>query len=255
MTDSTAETSPRLRARIAGGLYLMVIIAGSAALSVRSGAIVRGDAAATAANIAASEPLFRLGIAADLIAGACYIAVIAILYGLLKPVSRTVSLLAACFGLAGCIIGAALQLCYLAPLVLLEAAPGPAAAGVDQLRAQALIWLDLGGEGTGISFFFFGCYCLMLGYLVWRSAFLPRVLGALLALAGLAWLTGSLAMIVSPAFADSLSLYPLAAGGLGEGAFTLWLLVMGVNEAKWRQQPDIRLAQRTDDEVRATHDR
>lgn len=236
MIERSGGPSPRRDARIAGGLYLLVIIAGSAALGIRSGMIVSGDASATAANIAASETLFRLGTAADLIATACYIGVVALLYGLMRPVSRGASLLAACFGFAGCVLGGALQLAFLAPLILLGDAPYLTAFGPDQLQALAMMSLNLGGAGTSVSFFFFGSYCLMLGFLVLRSSFLPRILGAFLVVAGLGWLGTSLAMIMSPALASSLSLWPLAAGGLGEGAFTLWLLFMGVNAAKWREQ-------------------
>ncbi len=92
MVDRIAETSPRAQARIAGFLYLIVIVTGGwAQLFVRAHLIVRDDAAATAANIAAHEPLFRLGLVADLISVAAYIGVTAVLYGLLKPAGRTLS--------------------------------------------------------------------------------------------------------------------------------------------------------------------
>src|SRR5437879_1342393 len=110
MMERIAEASPSLKARIAGGLWLMVIIAGMTAFVIRSPLIVSGDAAATATNILASESLFRLGFTADLIAGACYMGVTVLLYRLLKPVSRSLSLLAAFFGLAGVAIGSATSL-------------------------------------------------------------------------------------------------------------------------------------------------
>ena len=101
MTNRITEASPRFKARIAGGLWLMVIVAGMTAFVIRSPLVVSGDAAATATKILASESLFRLGFGADLIAGACYMGVTVLLYRLLKPVSRSLSLLAAFFGLAG----------------------------------------------------------------------------------------------------------------------------------------------------------
>jgi len=234
--DAAAGQLVRLRARMAGGFYLMVIIAGSVALFLRSGLVVRGDAAATATNILAAEPLFRLGVAAELIASACYIVVVALLYGLLLPVSRSISFVAACIGLAGCIVGAVLQVTFLTTLLLLRGAPDLAALDPDQLQAIALISLKLGEHGTSISFFFFGTYCLLLGYLVLRSTFLPRILGALLAIAGLAWVTGSLTMILSPPLAVTLFPYAIPVGGFGEAAFTLWLLVMGLNASRWQDQ-------------------
>jgi small-conductance mechanosensitive channel len=110
MTERIAETSPRFKARIAGVLWLMVIVSGMSAFLIRSPLIVRGDAAATATNILASESLFRLAFIADLVAGLCYLGVTVLFYGLLKPVSRSVSLLAAFFGLAGVVIGSAVSI-------------------------------------------------------------------------------------------------------------------------------------------------
>jgi hypothetical protein len=120
---TVCETSPRLKARIAGGFYLLTIpTAVFAELFVRGEFVVSGNAAATATNILAHEPLFRLGFASDLIATACYIAVTALFYGLFKPVSSSLSLLAAFFSLAGCAIGAFSCLFHLAPLVILGGA-------------------------------------------------------------------------------------------------------------------------------------
>lgn len=97
MTERIAETSPRFTARIAGAFYLLMIPIGGLADFARRGLVVKGDAVATATNILAHEPLFRLGFAGDLLVVACYVAVTALLYDLLKPVNRSVSLLAAFF--------------------------------------------------------------------------------------------------------------------------------------------------------------
>ncbi len=135
-----------------------------------------------------------MGVAAGLIAGACYIAVTLIFYSLFKPVSSRISLLAAVVSLTGILVG---------PLRL---------TGVNPLV-------------------FFGFYCLLIGYLIFRSAFLPRMLGVLMAIASLGWLT-----FLSPALGRSLYPYNLAPGILGEGALTVWLLVAGVNVLKWEEQ-------------------
>ncbi len=239
MTERIGEVSPRLKARIAGALYLGTMVGSGFGFSVISSMIVRGDAAATAARILASEPLFRLGFVADLVAGGCYIGVTAILYGLLKPVSRTVSLAAALFSLAGCAVGAANSVNLLAPLVFLGGAPYLAVFGPDQLRALTLTSLRLYEQGHNISIFFFGIYCALLGRLVFRSTFLPRILGVLLAIAGLGWLTEAFATFLSPPLASHLFPYILAPGALGEGALTLWLLVVGVNGPRWKRQAGV----------------
>jgi intracellular septation protein A len=141
----------------------------------------------------------RLGFAAGLIAGASYIAVTLLFYYLFKPVNRSLSLLAAIFSLVGCAIG---------PLSLFV----HAASHISPLV-------------------FFGFYCLLIGYLIFRSTFLPRILGALMALAGLGWLT-----FLSPPLANYLSPHIFAPGLLGEGALTLWLLLVGVHEQRWKEQ-------------------
>lgn len=230
----TKATSPRLQARIAGFLYLIVVATSVFALVTTSALIVSGDAAATAANILASEQVFRLGFAANLIAAVAYVGVIAILYELFKPVNATLSVVAAFLGLAGCAISGASMINTLATLLFLGDATYLAAFETDQLQTLARTSLRLGGLGNSISLVFFGFYCLSLGFLVFGAKFLPRVLGVFLVIAGLGWLIGNFTSF----FAPSLSLYSflLPVSGLGELAFTLWLLVMGVNPTKWREQ-------------------
>ena len=236
MNERIAESCPCLKARIAGFLYLITIAAGFFAFSTRSGLIVSGEAAATARHILASETLYRASIAADLIGIASYVGVTALLYRLLRPVSRGVSLLAAFFSLVGCAIGAAITLNLVTALVFLEGAPYLAAFRPDQLQALARVFLRLHGQGYNISLVFFGFYCALLGYLVFRSTFMPRFLGVLLAVAGLGWLADSLATILWPALADHLDTFAMMSGGLGEGGLCLWLLAVGVNAPKWEQR-------------------
>ncbi len=122
MMERIAEASPRFKARIAGVFYLLNILTGGFALFVGGRLVVYGDAAATATNILAHEPLFRLAFAADLIAAACYIAVTLLFYDMFKPVNRSLSLLAAFFSLVGCAIQALSYLFDLAPFVVLGGA-------------------------------------------------------------------------------------------------------------------------------------
>ena len=102
---------------------------------------------------------------------------------------------------------------------------------VEQLQALALVLLKLGAQANNIGLVFFGCYCLLIGYLVLRSDFLPRILGVLMAIGGAGWLTNSFISFLSPPLARSLSSWMMAPGILGEAALTLWLLVMGVKPA------------------------
>ena len=225
------ETSPRLKARIAGVFYLLEMLTGGFAILFVGGRLfVSGDAAATATNILAHLSLFQLGFAANLIQFACYVAVTGLFYDLLRPVNKGLSLLAAFFSLVGCTIGAVSCLFYFAPVVILGGGQYLNVFKVEQLQALALMFLKLYGQCFNISFVFFGFYCLLIGYLIFRSTFLPRILGAGMAFAGLGWLT-----FLSPALAHHLVPYILAAG-IGEISLTLWLLVAGVNAQRWKEQ-------------------
>jgi Domain of unknown function (DUF4386) len=238
MMHRIADASPRLKARIAGLLYLINGEAFSyAENSVRGKLVVNGDPAATAANILAHESLFRMGLASDLIAGATYIAVTVILYELLKPVNRSLSRLAAAFSLIGCTVQILTCVLHLAPLLLLGGARPSTAFTSDQLRALSLLSLQLGAEGLSVCMVFFGFYCLLIGYLIFRSTFLPRIIGALLAIAGVCYLVDYFAHFLAPAFASAHLLPYLVWQGLpGEGSLILWLLIMGVNPQRWNEQ-------------------
>ena len=143
MMERTAEASPRPSARITGLVYLLYFLTAVLGEFFMRGLVVDGDAAATANNILAHEALFRLGLATGLIATACYIAVTALFYGLFKPVNRSLSLLAAFFSLAGCAILAFASLFQLAPLVVLGGSQYLSVFKVEQLRALALLFLEL----------------------------------------------------------------------------------------------------------------
>jgi hypothetical protein len=231
MIGRIAEGSPRPSARITGVVYLLYFLTAVLGEFFLKGMVVDGDATATANNLLAHQPLFRLGLATGLIATACYIAVTALFYGLFKPVNRSLSLLAAFFGLVGCAITAFGSLFQLAPLVVLGGAPYLSVFNVEQLRALALMFLKLNTQTASICLVLFGFYDVLIGYLIFRSFFLPRVLGVLMALAGLGWLT-----FLYPPLANSLSPYVLVLGFLAELLLMLWLLVKGVNVQRWREQ-------------------
>ena len=231
------ESSPPFKARIAGVIYLVTIVTGIFGEGfVRGRLVVDSDAATTATNILAHESLFRLGFVAVLVGTACYVAVTALLYALFKPVNPGLSLLAAFFSLTGCAVWALGCVFDLALFVVLGGGQYLSVFKPEQLQALALMFLKLNGQAFSIGMVFFGFYCLLIGYLIFRSTFLPRIVGMLMAFAGLGHLIGMFANFLSPAFADHLFPYILWPGLLGEGSVTLWLLVMGVNASRWKEQ-------------------
>src|SRR5213080_3340724 len=226
------ETSPRLKARIAGVLYLLTILTGIFAQGFVSGRlVVDGDAAATATNILTHKRLFELGFTVYLIEMACQIAITALFYDLLKPAGRSVSLVAAFLGLAGCIIKTFSRLFYIAPLFILGGAHYLSVFSTEQLQALALLFLKVNDHGAAIALAFFGFYALLTGYLIVRSTFLPRILGVLSVFGGLGWLT-----FLYPPLGYRLFPYLAAFGLLGAGSLIVWLLVFGVNEQRWKEQ-------------------
>ena len=180
-----------------------------------------------ATNLLAHESLYRLGFAADLLVVAWYIAVTALLYGLFKPISRSGSLLAAFFSLVGCAILGFTCFFQLGPFVALQGAQYSSVFKLEQVQAMAYMSLELYPQAYGIAVVFSRFYCLLIGYLILKSTFLPRFLGGLMVFAGLGWLT-----FLSQPLARSLSPYILAPGILA----TVWLLVMGVKVQGWKEQ-------------------
>lgn len=225
--------NPKLNARIAGLLYLFVVVASSYALVTVSGVVVRGDPAATAANIIASEQSYRLSIAATLLSAVAYTAVVGLLYALFKPVNRPLALASAFIGLAGCAASATFLANQLGVLSLLDGA-----SGVDPVTAQFLVrhGLRLASFGNTLSLVFFGFYCLTLSALVFRATFLPRPIGLFLLIAGVGWLIGNLGAIVWPDVFGPTSGLLVPVSGVGEFVFTLWLLAFGVSAEKWRTE-------------------
>ncbi|MDP9097726.1 MAG: DUF4386 domain-containing protein [Verrucomicrobiota bacterium] len=231
------DPSPLFTARIAGACWLMTFITSGFAMWVGSKLIVFGNATATATKILAHEMLFQSATAAMLVSGAFYLVVTLLVYELLKPVNRTLSLLAAFFSLVGCAVGALGGLFDLAPLVLLRGAGYLSVFTLEQLQALALALLKVRLEANNIGLVFFGFHCLLIGYLILRSTFLPRMIGGLMMFAGLGWLTCLL-----PPLAESLAPYNVIPGSLGEISLTLWLVVKGVNVKRWNEQASQRVA-------------
>jgi hypothetical protein len=228
-----ARSSPALKARLTGVLYLINgVVYTKAAGLVQGRILVKDDAAATAHNILTNGNLLQLSFAGNLIATVAYIAVTFMLYELLKPVNRGISLLAALFSMTGCIIGAMGSLLTIAPLTILGGAPYLSVFKAEQLQALALLSLNLMAVVFSISMVFFGSYCFLIGSLILRSKFMPRVIGAFLMIAGLSY-----QLFLSPPLSANLFPYLIMpAGALGEGSLILWLLIFGVNSRRWKQQ-------------------
>ncbi len=229
----SADASPRTTGRLAALFFLLTIVLGVLAQSfVSERLVIPGDAAATAANLASHEALYRFGFAVYLVEMACQITMVALFYDLLRPASTRLSRLAAIFGLVGCTIKALSRLFYIAPLLLLGDAGNAEYLRVfsgEQLQALALVLHKVNDGGAAIALVFFGVYALLKGYLMLRSTFLPRALGVLSLMGGAGWLT-----FLSPPF--GMQVFPVVAlvALVGSVATIGWLLVVGVDDERWR---------------------
>lgn len=230
------SASPRLRARVAGAFYLVTAVCTGFSELARDKVTVRGDAAATAHNILASEQMYRLGFATDILGVAGYVVVTLLLYGLLKPVNGALARLAVFFSLVSIAIQAISDLGHVAPLLLLGNAHYLSVFNAGQLQAISLLALQLHLQGFLISLVFFGFYCVVVGYLVFKSTFFPRALGVLMSIAGFGYLVNGFLKFLAPTFANTLPDF-IFITGLGELAFMLWLLVFGLDTMKWEAYP------------------
>jgi len=216
-------------ARVAGFLYLIMIIAGGfAEVFVREGLTVSGNAAATAQNILASEQMYRFGFVADLVVLIAGTILSLIFYILFKPINRNLSLLALIFSILASAVMALNLVNQLAPLVLLHSPSYLKAFSIEQLQTLSLFFLKLQSQGYGISLLFFAFYFPIIGYLVYKSGFLPRILGVIYTLAGIGYLINSLAMFLTPHLTVYLFPYVLLPAFIGESSMSLWLLIKGV---------------------------
>lgn len=229
MNATTARRGDRSLARAAGALYLVVIVcAGFAEGYVRTTLIAPGDAATTAANILAHETLFRLGMAADLIAFMADAAIAVLLYILLRAAGPTLALVAAAFRLIAHPAIAGVNLInHLDALTVLLSAGGASALEPAALQTLATLSLDAHRLGYMVAGAFFGVHMVLLGILLTQSDRFPRTLGVLLGVAGLAYLAESFSYIVVPASVGAASAVLVPAAGIAEVSFCLWLLVRG----------------------------
>ena len=235
--EDPAGASPRQLARIAGGLYLLNIVAGFIAIGLVPAILfVEGDVAATLRNIQANELLYRLSLAAHMIPILSNVPLVVILYDLLKGVNRRLALMMVFYSIVGTAVESANLLHQFTPLVLLDGAQGLHALTAAQMQALAYAPLRLQTFGYDVQQVIYAGYLLAAGYLVFRSTFLPRVIGVLLVIGALSYLIYSFASFISPEFAARLVPYIQLPSLVGEGSLCLVLLVIGVNVQRWKGQ-------------------
>lgn len=237
MKTNVTELSPNAYARIAGVLYLVIAVAAIFAhMVVPEQFIVPGDAAATAVNITTSESLFRLGtIGMELIILMSEIVLTVVLYILFKPVNKTLSLLAAVSRIAMTIIHGLNLLNYYFVLELLKGSDYLAVFGREQVNALVTLFLDAHSIGFTIGIAFLVPHILILGYLIYKSGYFPKVLGILFVAAGVGYLIDAMGLLLVPSYTTTPGLIAMVIA-IAEIFFPIWLLVKGVNMNRWQNR-------------------
>jgi Domain of unknown function (DUF4386) len=220
-------------ARIAGVLFLLSMVAGGFGEAyIPSKIIVSGDPAATVANLKNLEFLYRLGFAGFMVESLCDITLALILYALLKPVGKELSLLAAFFGLMASATFACAELFYFAPVVIMRGGY-LSAFSPDQINALVLLSLKFYGYAGMITTAYYGMGWIVRAVLIFRSGYLPKFLAVLMAIGGIGFVIRNFLLILAPAYATDVLLMLMFPGGL---ILAVWLLVKGVNVPKWEAQ-------------------
>jgi hypothetical protein len=223
-------------ARIGGIFYLLIIIAGICSeLLARKGIIVPGNAAATVDRLVASQSLWRASIALDLLMHVCDIPLMVILYILLRPVNKDLALMELFFKLAQTAILVATKLNLFIPLYLNSDAHYLSAFTINQRQALSYISIIADEHGFSVGLIFFGFGSLILGYLVYKSGYLPRFIGILMAIAGICYLVNSFAIILLPGLSAKLFPAILLPSFIAELILCFRLLFKGVDIKKWQQ--------------------
>ena len=231
--NSTKET-----ARVAGLLYLLLAITGAFSLIyIPSAFIVRGDATATASKIMASELLYRIGIASDFVSQIVFIFLVLTLYQLLKGVNKKHASLMVILAVVSVPMAFFNMLNQIAPLILLSGADFLSVFEKNQLDALAMTFLNVRSSGITAVSMFWGLWLFPFGLLVIKSGFFPRILGALLIIAGLAYVAGSLTSLLSPPHGRIISPF-LAILEAGELPIIFWLLIKGAKCADHASSAD-----------------
>ena len=230
-----AEPAPSSRGRVLAVLYLIVIslgVIGQAFIADRM--VMNGDAAKTAANILADKPRYQLAFSIFIVEMAAQIAVTALFYDLLKPVSRNVARLSAIMGFVGSGIKMFARVFYYTPLILLSGAAYLSTLEPAQLATLSLVAIKINNQGAAIALAFFGFETLMRGWLIYRSRFLPRFLGVVSMIGGLGWLS-----FVWPPLGSGAFTFVAPFAILGVILTTGWLLIRGVDDRLWYERATV----------------
>lgn len=234
MVGTKASDSTQMYAKAAGVLGLISIVAGGFGEAyVPMTLTVAHDAAATATNIANSESLFRWGFTAYLVEALCDTGLTLLFYLLLWPVRQDLAVLAVFFRLIATAGFAVAQVFYFAALPIVGGTDHLKGFGPDQLNALALLSLNVSGYGQSVFTMFYGVGSILLGYLIYRSGFLPRFIGVLLALSGVGFVTKTFTWVLAPSYSSPFLLMPAAVAVL---TLTGWLLAKGIDGAKWAEK-------------------
>jgi hypothetical protein len=226
--------SPRAKARIAGALYLICIACGFfAEMVVRSKLIIYSDPSATARNILESPALYRLGFFADVTAMILGVLTSVIFYLLFKVVSRGLALTVLVLDVISNTVSICGAVLLYAPLIILPGGGAVTALSPAEQQGLALLSIKLYESAYSMNLAVFSGSCLLTGYLIFRSTFLPRTLGVLLAIAGACYLINSFVNFMPPGFGDFLFPWILLPVILGEGLLALWLLIAGIDSSQW----------------------
>ena len=225
-----SATDARTKARIAGALWLGVIVLGVAAMPAAQ--MYVSDPDITAARILAAPGLYRAGVVGTFVSGLLYVALVGLLYEILRPVSKTLSLMQLLFAMTGCAAGAVVTMIQLMPLVILT---GRAAAAFtpEQAHGLAHTWFQASRQGFYVGMICFGIHILLTGTLIARSRFLPRWIGQMLMVGGSCYALGSTTILLRPASAAVLFPVVVLAAFIGEGTLALWLTTRGLDSSRW----------------------
>lgn len=232
----TERSNIQVLARTGGLLYLIIIVIGVLGEAlVRNSLVVPGNAAETARRILESELLWRAGIAGQLILLFCAVGLTSVWYQLFRPVHRNLTLLAVFFALMSLAVESVSALHLQAVLAPLSTAQFQSATDPSQFHQLAYMSVVAHTHTFAIALAFFGVECLIIGYLVRKSGFLPKIIGTLMQIAGACYLINTFAMILYPPLASNLFPAILVPAFIGESAFCLWLLIKGVESSAWER--------------------
>ncbi len=226
----------RVIARVGGAMYLVIIALGALGEgAVRGSIIVPGNAAATAANLRSMEWLWRLGVVGEIVVLTCATALAVVLYVLLRRVSRELALMAVLFNLVAIAIEGVSAVSLATSLLPLGNASYLTAFTAEQVQALAMLSIRSHSLGFGVALVFFGVECVILGYLIFRSRYIPRSIGVLMQIAGVCYAINSFALLLSPPLSSRLFPAILLPSLIAELSLALWLVVKGIRAEQWDQ--------------------